>query len=762
MSLTHSMRYFVKFALLYVVVVLGILTPLYYALNEVQNQRIEDILLENQILLLEEKISGIQSHVDDNLAIVQFIKNYIEKSDFIHQVQNNLPLDSEELDDEKEFFDALIKDEYNIVQIRLIDYDGKEIFSSIVQNDESFFELDLENQSGKEWLQRSLEIKPDDFFISKIEPRLSSEGVPLEPLQIVYRVITPVNFEDGDRVLLVVSFDSKYLLSKEKLSIGNLILVGTDGNLLVSNLESDSEYLSQNYFYNKPVLKSNIEKFDKLIYNDDVLSENRVWEKFYLHEDSEYQYILLYFVPAKVLADYVSEVNYLNKEIGILITVVIALSLILVSYFISRNLRNTIEKIKNSFETFSLDAPFLPLTPQGETETRSLIESTNKTLSSIQTYEQESIESKKEIERQLTLVKNYNQIVDKGTIVTVTDTNGVITYVNDQFSNVSKYPKDEIIGKTYAVLKSGFHTPEFYKDVWETISKGKIWIGIFKNKSKYGDTYWLKSTIMPFYDPAGTIESYMSISVDISEERSLQERLDESLRDRISANAKMTQFLGMATHELKTPLVPILGYCEMLLESANLSKEQKMMLKNIMESGNELASLINDLIDANAIEKEALQVNKTNTSAKALLTSVYEESLIFVEGVKFRMEIKDADDCPLNTDVLRVKQVFRNLIKNSLDFLGKDPEITIGAFKENNSMVFYVKDNGVGISQDVVAKLFTKFYQVDTSITRKHGGLGLGLMICKGIVTSLGGRIWVDSGKETVFYFTIPIENNSK
>lgn len=762
MSLTHSMRYFVKFALLSVVVMVGILTPLYYALNEVQNQRIGDILLENQALLLEEKISGIQSHVDNNLSTVQFIKNYIQKPDFIHELQNNLPFDSEELDDEKEFFDALIKDESPIVQIRLIAYDGKEIFSSIAQNDESFFELDLENQSGKEWFQRSLEIKPDDFFISKIEPNLSSEGFPLESLQFVYKVITPVNFEDGDRALLVVSFDaSNYLLSNEKLSLGHLVLVDTDGNLILSNLEPDSQYLSNNYFYNKPDLKSNTEKFDKLIYHDDILSENGMWQKFSLHQDSEYSYILLNFISHKALADYVSEVNYLQEELGILYLVVI-LSLILVSYFVSRNIRNTIEKIKGSFDTFSLDAPFLPLTPQGETETRSLIESTNKTLSSIQTYEQKSIESKKEIERQLTLVKNYKQIVDKGTIVTVTDPNGVITYVNDQFSNVSKYPQDEIIGKTYAVLKSGFHTPEFYKDVWETISKGKIWMGIFKNKSKYGDTYWLKSTIMPFYDPAGKIEFYMSISVDISEERFLQERLDESLRDRISANAKMKQFLGMATHELKSPIVTILGYCEMLLESANLSKEQKMMLKNIMESGNELTSLINDLIDANAIEKEALQVNKINTSAKALLRSVYEESLIFVEDVKFRMEIKDADDCPLNTDVLRVKQVFRNLIKNSLDFLGKNPEITIGAFKENNSMVFYVKDNGVGISQDVIEKLFTKFYQVDTSITRKHGGLGLGLMICKGIVTLLGGRIWVDSGKETVFYFTIPIENNSK
>ena len=100
-----------------------------------------------------------------------------------------------------------------------------------------------------------------------------------------------------------------------------------------------------------------------------------------------------------------------------------------------------------------------------------------------------------------------------------------------------------------------------------------------------------------------------------------------------------------------------------------------------------------------------------------------------------------------------------NLITNAIDFVAQDVgRIEVGLLESENEITFYVRDNGVGIAPEKQKQLFTKFYQVDTTLTRKHGGSGLGLAICKGIVESFGGKIWMESqqGKGATFYFTVP------
>lgn len=111
------------------------------------------------------------------------------------------------------------------------------------------------------------------------------------------------------------------------------------------------------------------------------------------------------------------------------------------------------------------------------------------------------------------------------------------------------------------------------------------------------------------------------------------------------------------------------------------------------------------------------------------------------------------------SDENRIQQVIENLIKNSVDFVPEEGgKISIETQKSNDFVTFSVRDNGIGIPKDKEKFLFNKFYQVDTSHTRKHGGTGLGLVICKGFVNGLGGKIWCESeeGKGTAFFFTIP------
>ena len=109
----------------------------------------------------------------------------------------------------------------------------------------------------------------------------------------------------------------------------------------------------------------------------------------------------------------------------------------------------------------------------------------------------------------------YQQALDKTAIVGITDLKGNIIYVNDKFCEISQYSRKELIGKNHNILKSGHHNQEFYKNLWGTIKKGEVWIGQIKNKTKYGDYYWVQTTIVPMMDENNQPLQYLSFRIDI-------------------------------------------------------------------------------------------------------------------------------------------------------------------------------------------------------------------------------------------------------
>ena len=237
------------------------------------------------------------------------------------------------------------------------------------------------------------------------------------------------------------------------------------------------------------------------------------------------------------------------------------------------------------------------------------------------------------------------------------------------------------------------------------------------------------------------------------------EKLYEELKK--TDHLKM-DFSSMIAHELKTPLTPILGWCEALkIEeiAGKLNKEQKEAIDTIETNANRLHNVIGDLLDAQKLELDRLTISKETISVNEMLDLVvkdYKNVLTSGKQIKnlFTGEIK------LFSDRKRLDQVFDNLIRNAIDFIPeKTGIIEINAIKNGNNVEFSVHDNGKGILKEDQKKLFKKFYQVDTSAKREHGGTGLGLSIVKGIVEVLDGKLRVESevGKGSSFYFTIPM-----
>ena len=220
------------------------------------------------------------------------------------------------------------------------------------------------------------------------------------------------------------------------------------------------------------------------------------------------------------------------------------------------------------------------------------------------------------------------------------------------------------------------------------------------------------------------------------------------------------EFASMVTHELKTPLTPIRGYCEMLKDASfgPLTQDQIGYVEKIDSNASTLERLIGDVLDVQRLEMGKMKFNKENFDVSEFLYKLKQDFLPVMKDATIEFVVADIQNVSITSDEFRLREVLNNLIRNSIDFVPlKNARITIGAKQENGKIIFYVKDNGTGIPKDKQKNIFKKFYQVDTSATRKHSGAGLGLVICEGMINGLGGEMWFESepGKETIFYFTV-------
>jgi len=222
------------------------------------------------------------------------------------------------------------------------------------------------------------------------------------------------------------------------------------------------------------------------------------------------------------------------------------------------------------------------------------------------------------------------------------------------------------------------------------------------------------------------------------------------------------EFLAMITHELKTPLVPIRGYADLLLSEhlGKLTTKQKERLVIIKSSAASLLDIISDLLDAQKLELGQLRMKKESHNIKDAVT----KAVVALQPQADENEIKittSGQDVVMLHDSERISQVLTNLIKNSL--IAVQPKVGTIVIKTEDlpsDVRLSVEDNGVGIPTDKQKDLFKKFYQVDATLTRERGGSGLGLAICKGIVEGHGGKIEVQSTPNvgTTFSFTLPKE----
>ncbi|MFQ5572794.1 MAG: ATP-binding protein, partial [Nitrosopumilaceae archaeon] len=235
-------------------------------------------------------------------------------------------------------------------------------------------------------------------------------------------------------------------------------------------------------------------------------------------------------------------------------------------------------------------------------------------------------------------------------------------------------------------------------------------------------------------DEVGDLVQSFNIMSDTIKEKEEEAKKTDIAKD---------EFLAMITHELKTPLVPIQGYADLLLSEhlGTLTDKQKERLSIIKSSATSLLDIISDLLDAQKLELGQLKIKKESSSIK----STVEKAIESMQPAADEKGVKIAMNCPdvvVLHDSERIVQVLTNILKNGLTAVKeKTGAIQINVGDHPSEIKISVNDNGIGIPADKQKDLFKKFYQVDASLTRERGGSGLGLAICKGIVGYHGGKI---------------------
>lgn len=246
--------------------------------------------------------------------------------------------------------------------------------------------------------------------------------------------------------------------------------------------------------------------------------------------------------------------------------------------------------------------------------------------------------------------------------------------------------------------------------------------------------------------------------------RALEEskgRLESTNIDLVKANQAKSNFLSIVSHELKTPLSVINGFLSLILDERyqNDPKHLREAVEISKKRGQQLARMIDELIDLSRLDARAMILHKELVPVGEAVHCAAEQFQEEIQRKQIRIVIGNFGELPpANCDSDKFKQVLTNLLSNAIKFSPEGSEIRLDCTLREESFLFSCRDEGIGIASDKREKVFEKFYQVDSSATRRYGGAGLGLSIVREIVHLHGGKIWVesDSGKGCTFYFTIP------
>ncbi|MDU2064601.1 MAG: ATP-binding protein [Sporomusaceae bacterium] len=368
-----------------------------------------------------------------------------------------------------------------------------------------------------------------------------------------------------------------------------------------------------------------------------------------------------------------------------------------------------------------------------------------------------------EKQRAAAALRKLSSVVEQSPVaVVITDTKGAIEYVNPDFSLLTGYEADEVLGENPRLLKSAVSDKELFMALWESLQQGRIWQGEICNKKKDGSLYWARMVISPVRNAAGTITHFVGIQDDITRQKELETVLLQAKEAAEAASKAKSTFLASMSHEIRTPMNAILGFVQLLEHDETLSNQQRQYLATISRSGRHLLAIINDVLEMSKIESGRIMLKPEIFNLAELIRAAEEVLRLKAEskGLSFVVTYPEtAETAFVAADVGKLRQVLINLLDNAIKFT-KVGEVKLSVKLETAAqdflrVFFAVADSGPGITPLEQEQLFQSFEQ--TQAGREAGGTGLGLAISREYVRKMGGDITIDSevGRGSTFSFNL-------
>lgn len=273
------------------------------------------------------------------------------------------------------------------------------------------------------------------------------------------------------------------------------------------------------------------------------------------------------------------------------------------------------------------------------------------------------------------------------------------------------------------------------------------------------DIMWVQSIIIPFFEN-GKLSKLHGVKIDITEKKNVEQELIKAKENAEASDRLKTAFMNNVSHEVRTPLNGILGFGQILADPDLPSEEKEKYYRMLNNSCERLLNTVNNFMDIALLTSGNQKISKKEIVLENMIDEVAGKFREACRAKQLTFILKKPQpiyDYKVNTDGELFGKILHQLIDNAIKFTSHG-QVTIGYEKKENEFHFFVKDSGIGISEESKKRIFGNFHQEDNADTRQYQGTGIGLSIAKGLIELLGGNIWLESekGKGSTFHFTLP------
>ncbi len=367
--------------------------------------------------------------------------------------------------------------------------------------------------------------------------------------------------------------------------------------------------------------------------------------------------------------------------------------------------------------------------------------------------------------------RRYQNLADAiPQIVFRADKVGSVEYFNQFWIRYSGLALEESVGTLWQSVVHVMDIPTMHES-WKEGSRQQVGFECEcrLRQSHTGLYRWHLLRVVPEIDHVGALVSWIGVATDIQDQKLVQQELLLAKKLADSANETKSNFLANMSHEIRTPLGIILGFSELLIDTQTSVEEKTKAIATIRRNGDQLSKIIDEILDLSKVEAGKMDVERSEVPVGELLRGIKDfMNLPATEkGLELKFSIEGSIPSRINSNATRIQQILVNLIGNAIKFSPSGVVTMTASYHVDSDsgkswLSMRVKDSGPGLTSAQIEGLFQPFTQVDTSMTRKHGGTGLGLAVSRRLARALGGDIVVNlrsPGSGCEFEVTVPTGN---